>query len=35
MYGVALGGILTPTSMSLAQAAERLHDVLRPLITPD
>jgi len=26
MYGVALGGILTPTSMSLAQAAERLHD---------
>jgi hypothetical protein len=32
---VALGGILAPTSMSLAQAAERLHDFLRPLIELD
>ena len=32
---VALGGILAPTSMSLAQAAKRLHDFLRPLIRPD
>jgi len=31
----ALGGILTPASMSLSQAAERLHDSLRPLIRPD
>jgi hypothetical protein len=31
IHGVALGGILTPASMSLAQAAERLHDFLRPL----
>jgi hypothetical protein len=27
----ALGGIRTPPSKSLAQAAERLHDVLQPL----
>jgi hypothetical protein len=32
---VALGGILTPASMSLAQAAERLHDFLRPLTKLD
>jgi hypothetical protein len=27
----ALGGILSPTKLSLAQAAERLHHFLRPL----
>jgi hypothetical protein len=32
----ALGGILTPASMFLAQAAKRLHDFLRPQTrTPD
>ena len=30
-----LGGILTPASMSQVEAAERLHDFLRPLIRPD
>jgi hypothetical protein len=29
----ALGGILAPTSMSLAHAAKRLQDFLRPLTT--
>ncbi len=27
----ALGGLLAPAPLSLAQAAERLHDCLRPL----
>ena len=31
IHAGALGGILAPASMSLAQAAERLHDLLRPL----
>ena len=31
IHAGALGGILTPASMSLAQAAERLQDFLRPL----
>jgi hypothetical protein len=35
IHAGALGGILAPTSMSLAQAAERLHDFLQPLTSPD
>jgi hypothetical protein len=31
----ALGGILTPASMFLAQAAKRLSDFLRLLMKPD
>jgi hypothetical protein len=35
IHAGAFGGILVPASMSLAQAAERLHDFLPPLKRAD